>query len=74
MVVAGYSRSKVSWTKGPALPKHHNLGSVTMVPKDSTPSSDFVFDSEQLMEDANLLTLPPQFWVVLLSLLTLQLL
>ena len=24
-----------------------------MVPKDSTPNSDFVFDFEQLMEDAN---------------------
>ena len=35
------------------MPKYHSLGSVTVVPKDSTPNSNFVFDFEQLMEDAN---------------------
>nr|POE91208.1 hypothetical protein CFP56_37812 [Quercus suber] len=44
---------KAAWKKGPALLKHHSLGLVNVVPKDSTLSSDFVFDSEQLMEDAN---------------------
>lgn len=42
-----------SLEEGSSTAKLHSLGSITVVPKESTASSDFVFDFEQLMVDAN---------------------